>query len=79
MQLGSFTCMPKHDTRPDLTVREVAGLTSQSIDTIQQLVRQGRFPGAYKGGAGAKNSPTRIPSSALDHYRATQPSAGGHS
>jgi hypothetical protein len=65
--------MPKQE--PDLTIRDVAKLTQQSIDTVQKLVRQGRFPGAYKSASGAKNSPVRIPTTALEHFRNTAPLA----
>jgi hypothetical protein len=60
----------------DLTIRDVAKLTQQSIDTVQKLVRQGRFPGAYKAASGAKNSPVRIPTTALEYFRNTAPLAG---
>jgi hypothetical protein len=61
----------------DLTIRDVAELTQQSVYTVSELVRKGRFQGAYKAGSGGRNSPVRILPAALEYYRATQPLAGG--
>ncbi|WDF34525.1 helix-turn-helix domain-containing protein [Arthrobacter agilis] len=67
--------MPKHDPRPDYTVKEIAALTKLCRETVLQLVSENRFPGAYRAGSGSINSPIRIPAAALDHYRTTQPLA----
>jgi hypothetical protein len=67
--------MPKHDPRPDYTVKEIGLLTKQSRETVLRLIAEKRFPGAYRSGSGAQNSPIRIPAAALDYFRATQPLA----
>lgn len=64
----------KDHGEPDLTIAQVAALTNQSVDTVADLVRMGRFfPNAYKAGAGARNSPWRIPATDVENYRKRQP------
>lgn len=57
----------------DLSVQEVAELIGADEKLVGRLARQGRFPNAYKGGSGKRNSPTRIPYRDVENYRKTQP------
>ena len=57
----------------DLSVREVGELIGLDPKRVGKLARQGRFPNAYKAGAGKGNSPVRIPYSDIEYYRKTQP------
>jgi excisionase family DNA binding protein len=62
-------------TEPPLSVAQAAKRLNQSRSTILTLVRQGRFPNAYKAGSGSKSSPVRIPAADIDHYERTAPLA----
>jgi excisionase family DNA binding protein len=57
----------QRDTRPALTVAELAQQLGKSTHAIYRLLRQGRIPGAFNDG-----SKTRwyIPADAADRYRA---------
>lgn len=62
-------------THPPLTIEQAAERLNQSHGSIYTLCRTGRFPNAYKIGAGNRTSPIRIPVADIERYEKTQPRA----
>jgi hypothetical protein len=60
-------------TRRDAKVTEVAKALDMHPETVRILTRQGKLPNAYKGGSGKVNSPTLIPWSDVEDYKALLP------
>lgn len=59
----------------DATVHQVAEHLQLHPVTVRIMARSGNFPGAYKAGSGARNSPIRIPWSDVERWRDKQPRA----
>ena len=59
----------------DATVPQVADYLQLHPVTVRIMARSGDFPNAYKAGAGARNSPLRIPWADVDRWRQRQPRA----
>lgn len=57
----------------DLKVSEAARALDLHPDTLRALVRSGRFPNAYKTGAGKPSSPIRIPAADVEDFRRKAP------
>jgi len=61
----------------DAKVVEVAKFLGVHPETVRELARANRFPGAYKTGSGKVNSPIRIPWSDVQAFREKQPRVHG--
>jgi hypothetical protein len=57
----------------DAKVTEVAEALSLNPETVREFARAGKFPNAYKTGAGKINSPIRIPWADVTDFRLRQP------
>lgn len=62
---------------PDLTIKEVAETLHLNPETIRIMARQGKFPNAYKTGAGTSTAHIRIPWVDVENYRKKQPRVYG--
>jgi excisionase family DNA binding protein len=54
----------------DCTVKHAAELLGVSVRTIQDWIKQGHFPHAYKLNPQKSNSPYRIPSTDVEQFKA---------
>jgi excisionase family DNA binding protein len=60
--------MPKSAARDYYTTKEIAAMMAVSITTVAEMIKRGRFPGAYKIDPALRNSPYRVPKTSYEKF-----------